>query len=148
MSAAAPRSFPRYPLFGAAGLVAFSLLAAGFGRWQHERPRVPESAVAATRALRFADRPDGAVVITEIGAAQPLEVLTGQNGFLRSTMRGLARTRAQDGIGADVPFRLTAWTDGRLTIDDPATGRHVELEAFGGTNEAVFARLLEPRARP
>jgi hypothetical protein len=29
-----------------------------------------------------------------------------------------------------------------LTLDDPATGRHIELEAFGSTNTAVFGRLL------
>ncbi len=142
------RSFPRFPLFGAAGLVAFSLAAAGYGRWEHVQSGIPAAEVAATRELRFADRADGAVVITQVGAQLPLEILTGQNGFLRGTMRGLARTREQNGIGSAAPFRLTAWTDGRLTIDDPTTGGHVELEAFGHTNEAVFAQLLDPGAHP
>ncbi len=41
-----------------------------------------------------------------------------------------------------MPFRLSAWSDGRLTLEDPATGRAVDLEAFGPTNEATFVRLL------
>ena len=32
--------------------------------------------------------------------------------------------------------------DGRLTLEDPTTHRTVELEAFGQTNEEVFAGLL------
>ena len=40
------------------------------------------------------------------------------------------------------PFRLTRYADGRLALDDPSTGAHVELRAFGPTNEAAFARLL------
>ena len=40
------------------------------------------------------------------------------------------------------PFRLTRWSDGRLSLDDPATGRRIELDAFGPTNTAVFAHLM------
>ncbi len=42
-----------------------------------------------------------------------------------------------------IPFHLTRWSDGRLTIDDTATGQLIELEAFGHTNEDAFARLLD-----
>jgi putative photosynthetic complex assembly protein len=45
----------------------------------------------------------------------------------------------------DTPFRLTDWTDGRLTLEDRSTGRSVELRAFGATNAAAFARLLTAR---
>jgi putative photosynthetic complex assembly protein len=75
--------------------------------------------------------------------AAPISVIApGTNGFLRATMRGLARQRLREDEGADTPFRLTEWADGRLTLEDPATGRRIEMEAFGETNEAVFARLL------
>lgn len=66
----------------------------------------------------------------------------GTNGFIRATLRGLGRARRLEGIGPDAPFHLTAWKDGRLTLDDPTTGRRVDLEAFGITNETAFARLL------
>jgi putative photosynthetic complex assembly protein len=81
------------------------------------------------------------------GAAAPIAVATGQNGFLRGVLRGFARTRRADGIGAEAPFRLTAWADGRLTLSDPSTGRRADLEAFGPTNEAVFAKFLTPPSR-
>ena len=54
----------------------------------------------------------------------------------------MARTRKSEGVGPQDPFRLSAWSDGRLTLDDPATARHIELQAFGSTNTEVFAQLL------
>ena len=32
--------------------------------------------------------------------------------------------------------------DGRLTIEDPATGRQIELQAFWHTNALAFSKLL------
>ncbi len=61
----------------------------------------------------------------------PFEVVQGQNGFLRGTLRGLARARHSEGLDDRTPFHLAAWPDGRLTLDDPATGRRLDLEAFG-----------------
>jgi putative photosynthetic complex assembly protein len=47
-----------------------------------------------------------------------------------------------DAVGPDLPFRLTHWSDGRLTLEDAATGRRIELESFGPTNMQAFASLL------
>ena len=44
------------------------------------------------------------------------------------------------------PFTLTAWRDGELSLTDTATGRSIELTAFGSTNRAAFAALLETRS--
>ena len=136
------RRFPRVPLIGAAALIGFTLLAVASVRLTGPVSNLPSSRPVAVRDLRFEDRPDGAVAIYDARDNQPVEVLEGQNGFLRATMRGLAQVRRRAGGGAEAPFRLTAWRDGRITLDDPQTGRHVELAAFGSTNEAVFARLL------
>ena len=65
------------------------------------------------------------------------------NGFLRGTMRGLARQRVRQDADRDIPFRLTEWADGRLTLEDPTTGRMVEMEAFGSTNEDAFAAAAD-----
>ena len=95
------------------------------------------------RDLRFDDRADGGVVITEWPAGDVVAVLPpGTNGFVRGVMRGLARDRRAREIGSEPPFRLTHWSDGRLTLDDPSTGRRIDLDAFGPTNTAVFARLM------
>jgi putative photosynthetic complex assembly protein len=143
-TSAAPNrpSFPQVPLFGAAALVAFALCAAIFGRLTGSGVEPPTAPVTAERNLRFADRPDGAVIVSLGDSGQLVDVMTGQNGFLRGTLRGFARTRRADGVGPIPPLRLTGYGDGRLVLFDPATGRHVELEAFGSENEAVFVRLL------
>ncbi len=143
--AAIDRHFPRAPLLGAGALIGFTLLAAATVRLTGPVSNEPSSTPVVERDLRFADRSDGAVLIYDARDNKPVEVLEGQNGFLRATMRGLAQVRKRGGESEQAPFRLTAWKDGRLTLDDPVTGRHVELAAFGSTNEAVFARLLPSR---
>ena len=122
------------------GLLTISLVSAAV---IHGAGKPPTNVTAvATRSLRFEDRADGAVMVFDGRAAAPFQVLTGQNGFLRGTLRGMARIRHSEGLDDTTPFRLTAWQDGRVTLDDPATGRHVELEAFGPTNAEAFARFL------
>jgi hypothetical protein len=37
---------------------------------------------------------------------------------------------------------LSAWTDGALSLEDRATGRTLDLRAFGQTQVEAFARLL------
>jgi putative photosynthetic complex assembly protein len=132
--------WPQRVIFAAIGL---AVAGAAAGRLAGPRPVEETGRVVAARELRFADRTDGAVVITDAQTGQTVDVLTGEQGFIRATMRGLARARHSEGIGAAAPFRLAAWTDGRLTLDDATTGRHLELQAFGSLNVASFARLLQ-----
>jgi len=135
--------FPRAPLIGLFAMVGLSLAAAVAGRLTHTSVvEQPAGSLVAARDLRFADGADGSVIITDARDGSPVDVLTGENGFIRGTLRGLARTRRSEGIGSEDPFHLASWSDGRLTLDDPATGRHLELEAFGSLNTEVFGRLL------
>jgi len=134
-------TFPRAPLLGAAALVLLTLASASVGRLHPTSPP-PASSPVLQRDLRFADRGDGAVLVYQAGKTAPFRVVTGQSGFLRGILRALVRTRRLDGAGPEAPFRLSAWPDGRLTLDDLATGQRIELEAFGSANEAVYARLL------
>lgn len=133
---------PRGALIGAGVLVGASLLLAGVARlsgYQPEQP--PPSRVVSSHELTFEDRADGAVLVFE--HAQLVDTLSpGTNGFVRGVLRGLARGRRADGIGHSPPFRLTRWADGRLSLDDPETGRHVDLEVFGPTNAGAFAEIL------
>ena len=122
-------------LAGATGLAAV-------GGGAEAGAAMQQGTVVVARNLLFEDRSDGAVVVREAGSQVPLEVMEGENGFLRGTLRGFARSRRGEQVGRDVPFRLAKWSDGRLTLDDPATGRHVELLAFGPSNAGVFAKLL------
>jgi putative photosynthetic complex assembly protein len=139
---------PRGALLGAVGVVAVALLLASASRFIGiGQTRMPESTPYEVRDLRFGDRADGGVVITEWPGGDVVAVLPpGTNGFARGVMRGLARDRRSREIGAEPPFRLTHWSDGRLSLDDPSTGRRIELDAFGPSNTAVFARLMDADA--
>jgi putative photosynthetic complex assembly protein len=98
----------------------------------------------ASRNLRFIDRADGAVVIQDADKGDNASIIEpGQKtGFIRGVMRGLARERRMSGIGDQPPFNLSLWRDGELSLTDSATGRSIELTAFGSTNRASFLVLL------
>lgn len=103
----------------------------------------PGQAPATARDLRFEDLSDGAIRVRDARTGAEIAWLEpGSNAFVRGTLRALVRDRRKEELGAETPFRLTAWPDGRLTLEDPATGRHVALEAFGVTNAGAFHRFL------
>lgn len=99
-------------------------------------------AAVQSRLLRFDDLPDGAVSVVDIADGRAIARFEGEQGFLRGTLRAMARERRMNGIAAQLPFELIAHADGRLTLHDPATGMRIALESFGSTNTGVFARLL------
>lgn len=129
-------------MIGAALLIGFALLMAGLGRvagpWQ-----APPTDVVAVRHLTFTDRPDGSVIVQDVDAGSQVDVFApGTNNFARGILRALARQRRLQGVGPEQPFRLARLADGRLTLDDPATGERIDLGSFGSTNTADFVRLL------
>lgn len=132
---------PRGVLIGAGVLVVSSLLLVSVARITGYGPaKPPVSAVVAGYELRFEDRADGAVLIYT-GDRLVDTLRPGTNGFVRGVLRGLVRERRAEHIGPTPPFRLTRWADGRLSLDDPSTGRHVDLEVFGPTNAGAFADI-------
>jgi len=136
--------FPRGALIGAGTLVLLSLVLAVTARQTGVgvTPN-PTSELVERRAPRGVDRPDGAVAVLDAATREPVEVLApGTNGFVRSVVRGLVRERRLRDVGPEPAFHLTRWADGRLSLDDPATGRTVELGVFGPTNAGAFAALF------
>lgn len=147
-----PHAIPRAPIVAAGALVLVTLLAVAGARWAglatNSSARIGEP-VTATVVAHFEDRDDGAVVVREAGSGRVLAIAEpGSGGFLRGTLRALVRERRQHGLGAEQPFRVLAHPDGRLTLEDPATGRRLDLSAFGPSNVAVFARLLPTATAP
>ncbi|WP_237213437.1 photosynthetic complex assembly protein PuhC [Falsiroseomonas oryziterrae] len=144
-----PRRFvvSRGLLLGTGAVVAGTLALATLG---HKAPVNPASTGAqplATRDIRFADRDDGAVVVTDARTGGVIEVFVGEEGFVRGAMRGLMRQRRVAQLGPDAPFRLSTWPDGRITLLDTATGNAMELHAFGRTNAEAFLKLLNTEER-
>ena len=143
---------PKPALIAALGLVILTVVATAAVRLTGTPPSASpallraadKSAIVATRDLRFTDRADGALIIEDVGSGSTAGMVEAgsKSGFIRGVMRGLARERRMHGIGNQPPFRLTLWTDGELSLVDTATGRNLELGAFGGTNRTAFLLLL------
>jgi len=150
--------FPVGALYGAGGLIIISLIAVFSVRagLVQGRPTAPEVRTAAhvaaakERIFRFADRADGALVISDANTAEEVVVLEpGSNtGFIRGVMRGLMRERMLNESPRDAPVKVTQWADGALTLTDIATGRIIELGSFGPDNRRAFAAILAGEQPP
>jgi putative photosynthetic complex assembly protein len=132
----------------AAGLLVLATVAAVAALRLSGTPAMADapSAVLVMRELRFVDRPDGGVEVIDVQHPERSQLLragAGNDGFLRATLRTLARERKRQGFDSTPPFHLSALADGRILLEDPSTGRRVDLEAFGSTNAQRFARLLK-----
>ena len=143
---------PKVPLMMMGGLALLSLgLASATSAGWIARDAVPSEAraaagVAATaqRSLYFHDETGGGVRIEDAGSGETIAVIeAGTGGFIRTTMRSLVHVRRTKGIGPEVPFVLTEWDNGTLSLSDSETGKSVELGSFGPDNRAAFAALLE-----
>jgi putative photosynthetic complex assembly protein len=133
---------PHGLLMAMGALVLVSLAAVAAVRLSGVAIHSPDARAVLTRELRFEDRLDGSVAVIDARQNRELERVQGEAGFLRGALRALARERRLRDLGPQAPFELIGRADGRLTLRDPATGERVDLEAFGPTNAAVFARLL------
>jgi len=137
-----PDHFPQWVLYCAAAIMALSLISVGLVRITGNGPDQKAAAPTMQRSLVFQDHPDGGVRVEDGVTGETLTVLQGEQGFVRWALRALSRERYSRGIGSDAPFDLIARVDGRVTLFDPTTGQRVDLESFGPTNVAEFARFL------
>jgi putative photosynthetic complex assembly protein len=142
-------TMPRAPLLAIGALLLLVLLGAAGVRLSGSGIRAPDAQPVVQRSLRFEDRPDGSVAVLDARSGRQIDSVQGEAGFLRGALRAMARERRKQGLGAEPAFELIARADGRLTLADPATGERIDLESFGPTNAATFARLLtaQPAAR-
>lgn len=100
-------------------------------------------ALVASQKLHFVDLQHGAIsVINADDGVEITRLQIGEDGFMRSVMRGFVRQRKAQGLGPEVPFELALWEDGLVSLIDPATSRRVELSAFGKDNVEAFTRLI------
>ncbi|WP_416900197.1 MAG: photosynthetic complex assembly protein PuhC [Minwuia sp.] len=139
------QQFPRGMLFAAAALLGLAIATAWAGReTDYGTVRLPAAATEVTLELRFEDRADGSVAAISAATGEEIHRFAPEsNGFVRGVMRGLARERRLNGVGAQPPFLLSARADGRLVLHDPATSRTIDLNPFGETNVQSFALLLQ-----
>ena len=146
MSAIDHEPFPRGALIAVAALLGVTLAGTAAVRIARVSGSLaPVSAPVATAVvdLRFADEADGSIKVSDAASgAQVSTVAPGVGGFVRGVMRGMARDRHARHIGEAPPFRLSRDRAGQLWLQDSATGRLIDLEAFGAGNRASFAAFL------
>lgn len=131
-----------WPIWVLGGLLAVAIAGAAWQIRLGGGPVAQETAsVQWQRSLRFEDRPNGDIAVIDANSQREVARFQGEQGFLRGSLRALARERQRQGFGAQVPFELSGHVDGRLTLRDPSTGQRIALESFGPTNSAVFAQL-------
>jgi len=135
--------FIPWPIRAMGLLMLLSLAIVGWQRLAGGPAPAVEGAQAWQRTLHFEDRPDGSVAVIDAASRAETYRYVGEQGFLRGTLRVLAHARLRHGLGPEQPFVLTGYTNGRLTLSDPATGERIHLESFGPSNAAVFAPLRE-----
>jgi len=144
-------AYPTAPLAAAGGLVVIAIAGVALFRLAGGAADAGSAeAVLAERALYFTDRDDGSVAVTDARSGALVDTLApGTNGFVRSTLRGLARARRAVDAGDARPFILKRLETGRVLLVDPVTDREVDLYAFGHDNADDLARFLDgaPAAR-
>jgi putative photosynthetic complex assembly protein len=131
-----------WPIWAIGALLVLTFSAAA---WQSQVGGGPVSVEAPSvqwqRSLRFEDRPNGDIAVLDAVTQREVARFQGEQGFLRGSLRALARERQRSGMGPQAPFELSGHVDGRITLRDTATGQRIALESFGPTNSAVFAQL-------
>jgi putative photosynthetic complex assembly protein len=101
--------------------------------------------VVAQRSLVFEDAADGGILVKDGETGEvALTLPSGTNGFLRGALRAMADRRRIGEKPYDAPFVLSAWQDGRVTIEDPQTGQRIAVSSFGPTQVKSFVSLLDP----
>jgi putative photosynthetic complex assembly protein len=139
---------PRRAVMGALAALGLVFAGAAAVRLSGVTIREPDARTLAMRELRFLDRPDGGIEVIDAASGRTLDVMRGEQGFLRGTLRGLVRERKRRGLAGAQPLQLIARADGRLTLTDASTGERIDLESFGPTNAAVFAQWLPQGDKP
>lgn len=143
----ADRMVPRGALIGAAALIVFSIVAAGVGRLTGVGAvRADYTDAVWAMSFRFEDRPDGGITVVAPESGATIGVVpAGSDGFVRTVLRSLAFDRERQGVGAGPAFVISKWSDGPITIDDPATNRRIDLAAFGAANMQSFEKVIAMR---
>lgn len=140
---------PRVPLLLSGGLVLLTIIGVFFQQLvvnpsAAQRP-LPE--LIGERQLQFIDHADGSVAVREVPGGQVLETVgPGEGNFLRGTLRGLVRERRLHDVSMEPGFVISRYADGSIVLSDTATGRRIDLRAFGEVNAREFTRYLPTAA--
>jgi putative photosynthetic complex assembly protein len=136
------RLTPAIPIAVRMVLLGLSLLVIGIfaARQAGLEVRQQDAPVVWKKDLRFADGEHGEILVFDT-TSQKIASFEGEQGFLRGTLRALARERKKRAISPDAAFELSGHADGQMVLRDPATGEAIHLASFGPSNAQVYRQL-------
>jgi putative photosynthetic complex assembly protein len=141
-----PDYITRLFILGVAAMMLATLVIVGTAGWWREAPAPSTEIPRTSLTLRFIEQADGGLSVVETGTGREFDHLAaGENGFLRTMIRVIRRDIPRTSDIISMPFRIEAWQDYRVTMTDTATGRLIDLRAFGPTNAEVFIRWLSEK---
>jgi putative photosynthetic complex assembly protein len=134
---------PAIPLVVRAVLLGLTLLLLGVYavRQSGQDIRSVDTPIVWKKNLRFEDGAKGEILVRDAITDQQVAVFEGEQGFLRGTLRALARERKKRSIGPDAAFELSEHADGQMVLHDPATGESIHLASFGPSNAKIYRQL-------
>ena len=141
MNTSSPLSTRMVPIGWMGLFMLLTLLAVSLARWQGWHDTAPVAQTAWEVSLRFEDTSNGDVRVINTASGQEVALFSGEQGFLRGTLRAMARQRRIAEAERSAPLLLRGLSDGRLQLLDPTQAAVIDLDSFGPTNRAVFASL-------
>lgn len=136
--------FHKLPLFGALGVVLFSLtlvtvaVVTDSGRVERQIGNP-----VAERSITFRNESAGVVSVLDAETRETIGKFgIGEGAFVRMSVRSMTLNRTSKRVRHDLPYRLVQTSEGRLSIVDPATGHFIKLNAFGSVAMSSFSKFL------
>ena len=71
----------------------------------------------------------------------------GEGGFVRGSLRALARMRMTAQVHINEPYRVIKWSNGSVSLSDTKSGQRIYLNAFGPDQVAAFEKFLGNEGR-
>ena len=141
---AADQEIPKGAILGAFALIVFAIVSVSVGRFTGiGTVHFDHASPVQSTSLRFEDRPDGGIAVIAPNSGAVLGIIEpGSDGFIRTVLRSLAFDRQRHHIGSGPAFTLNKWSDRHATLDDPSTGRSVDLVALGKTKMQAVSNLM------
>ena len=141
----ADRMLPRVLVRGVLAMICAAMAITVYARVT-DRPLVSTPPVSPVKAevmlILEADAASGAATVYRADGSLLVDLTPEQGGFIAGVERVIARERIKHRIADGGPVVLYAYENGRMAIQDPATGWSADLMGFGADNAAAFARLL------
>jgi len=123
-------------------LVGLALLLVGVS-WVKQsgmEMREADAPIVWKKALHFEDGSHGEILVLD-ATQKRIATFEGEQGFLRGTLRALARERKKRSISGEAAFELSGHADGQMVLSDPTTGASIHLASFGPSNAQIYRQL-------